>query len=78
MIIIQFEKWQKLIFLHLAAVRAHPSAGDKFSVHALIEPLHLDRAVSMLAELVFDVHEDVYNIRPEKPLYERRLDINYR
>lgn len=50
----------------MSAVRAHHRAGDELPVFPLVEPLHLRGFIRMLAEFMFDVHEDVYNFHEEK------------
>jgi hypothetical protein len=54
------------ILLHLSAVRAHPRAGNELTLNPLVEPLHLVCTIRVPAELVFDVHGDVYNLLPDK------------
>ncbi len=50
------------ILLHLSAVRAQPPGRHEPTILSFVKSLHLDRVITVLAELVLDIwHKDVYN-----------------
>jgi hypothetical protein len=51
---------KQVIFLHLSAVRTHPSAGNELPVYPFVKPLHLMCAILVLAELVLHIHKEMY------------------
>jgi hypothetical protein len=51
---------------YLSAVWAYPGAWDELSVYPFVQSLHFYFLVFVPAELVFDIHDDVYNFKKEK------------
>lgn len=55
------------IALDLSTIRTHPSNRHEPAIVSFVKPLHQDRAILVLTNLVFDVwHKDVYNFKQDK------------
>jgi len=63
----------KSVRFYLSRVWAYPSAWNEFSIYPFVQPLNSYFSVFVLAELVFDVHDDVYSFQEFKARYALRL-----